>query len=142
MASTKTHKGSKMPSEMHRYMKRMFLCMAFYGAALILAVTMFNIDAVSGPLAYILGLLPALPIIGIFWTIGKLISETKDEYRKILFTRQILVATAFTLSLATIWGFLEQFELVFHIPAYYWSITWFLGLFVGMAFNKITMGDV
>lgn len=142
MSLTETNKGSKMPPEMRRYMKRMFLCMAFYGATLILAVTMFNRDAVSGPLAYILGILPALPIIGIFWTIGKLINETQDEYQRLLLIRQVIVAVGFTLSLATIWGFLEQFNLLFHIPAYYWSVLWFLGLFVGMVFNKITMGDI
>ena len=117
MPSIETHKGSKIPPEMRRYMKRLFLCMVLYGVALILAVTMFNKDAVSGPMAYILGLLPALPIIGVFWTIGKLLSEMRDEYQRLLMTRQILVATGFMLSIATLWGFLEQFELVFHIPA-------------------------
>lgn len=141
MSLTETNKGSKMPPEMRRYMKRMFLCMALYGAALILAVTMFNKDAVSGPLAYILGILPALPIIGVFWTIGKLLAEMRDEYQRLLLTRQVLVATGFMLSVATLWGFLEQFELVFHIPAYYWAVLWFGGLGLGSCVNRFTLGS-
>ncbi len=134
--------SSTMPIAMRNYIKRLSISMLLYFITLAFTVYMFNSGYASGTLGYIIGVLPALPTIALFWTIGKLLSETKDEYRKTLFTRQILVATAFALSLATIWGFLEQFEMVFHIPAYYWSVTWFLGLFVGMAFNKITLGDV
>ncbi len=134
--------SSTMPIAMRNYIKRLSISMLLYFITLAFTVYMFNSGKASGMLGYVIGALPALPTIALFWTIGKLLSETKDEYRKTLFTRQILVATAFALSLATIWGFLEQFEMVFHIPAYYWSVTWFLGLFVGMAFNKITLGDV
>lgn len=131
-----------MPDAIRNYIKRLSISMLFYFITLAFAIIMFRNGQTSGPMGYVIGILPALPTIAMFWTIGKLLSETKDEYRKLLFTRSILVATAFTLSLATIWGFLEQFELVFHIPAYYWSVTWFLGLFIGIAFNKITLGDV
>ena len=44
------------------------------------------------------------------------------------------------LSLATIWGFLESFDMVRHIPAYYVSVVWFGGLGVGACVNKLTIG--
>lgn len=132
----------KMPPAMRRYLVRLFSFMALYGITLCFALWYFiaNQDA-SGAMAYVMGALPALPIIGVFWTIGKLMAEMRDEYQRLLMTRQILVATGFMLSIATLWGFLEQFELVFHIPAYYWAVLWFAGLGLGSWVNRLTLGS-
>ena len=141
MALIDSSNRGKMPPAMRRYMKRLFISMILYAVALIAAIYMFNRDMVSGPLAYAMGALPALPIIGVFWTIGKLLAEMSDEYQRLLLTRQVLVATGFMLSVATLWGFLEQFELVFHIPAYYWAVLWFGGLGLGSCVNRFTLGS-
>ncbi len=124
------------------YLLRLFTLMSLYILFLFIAVRMLDEpDPVTGVPAYILGILPALPVIGIFWAIGRLLVELRDEYQQMLMVRQILVATGFTLAGATAWGFLEQFNLVVHIPAYYWAVIWFAGLGVGALFNKITLGD-
>ena len=73
----------------------------------------------TGGLAYVVAVLPALPIIGIFAAIGRYLVEEQDEYVRMLMVRQTLWASGFALSLATIWGFLENFDLVGHIDAYY-----------------------
>ena len=57
-----------------------------------------------------------------------------------LVVRQALIATAIALSLASTWGFLESFELVGHVHAYWWPIAWFFGLGVGAIANKIQHG--
>ena len=48
-----------------------------------------------------------------------------------LMVRQTLWATGFALSVATIWGFLENFDLVGHVDAYYVAVLWFVGLGLG-----------
>jgi len=140
-SNPKPSHAQKMPPAMRRYLKRLFISMVFYAIALIFAVSMFNSGNISGVMGYVTGVLPALPVIAIFWTIGKLLSEMDDEYQRLLMVRQVLVATGLTLTAATLWGFLEQFELVMHIPAYYWAVLWFGGLGVGSLFNRLTIGS-
>ena len=83
---------------------------------------------------------PALPIIGIFGAMGRYLIEEQDEYVRMLMVRQTLWASGFALSVATIWGFLESFELAGHIDAYYLAVVWFLGLGIGGCINKLTLG--
>jgi hypothetical protein len=124
------------------YLKRLFILMSLYIFFLYIAVVMLGRDnPITGVAAYALGLLPALPVIGIFWAVGRLLIELDDEYQQMLMVRQILVATGCSMAAATGWGFLEQFNLVAHIPAYYWTVLWFAGLGVGSLFNRITLGD-
>lgn len=120
--------------EFKRYTIRVMIFMLAYFGLLSLALIYANQIAYR-PLAVVLSIAPALPIIGIFWAVGKLISEMQDEYLRMLLVRQSLVATAFALSLATIWGFLENFGFVPHIEAYMWAVAWFAGLGVGQCVN-------
>jgi hypothetical protein len=53
--------------------------------------------------------------------------------------RQTLWASGFALSFATIWGFLESFDLVAHVEAYYVAVLWFGGLGLGACVNKLTV---
>ena len=91
-------------------------------------------------MAYVLGALPGLAVIGIFWAFARLLIEETDEYRRLLLVGQSLVATAFTLSVATVWGFLENFRLVPHVDAFYIAILWFIGLGIGSVFNRFSFG--
>jgi len=93
-------------------------------------------NLLSGPIAYVAAVLPALPIIGIFVVIGRYLVEETDEYLRDQFVRKALIASGFTLSVATAWGFLENFDLVPHVYAYYAAILWFAGLGLGACFNK------
>jgi hypothetical protein len=54
-----------------------------------------------------------------------------------LLVRQVLIATGFTLTLVTIWGFLENLRLVPHVDAFYVAILWFAGLGVGACWNRV-----
>jgi hypothetical protein len=86
-------------------------------------------------------ILPALPIIGIFFAIGRYLVEERDEYIRMLMVRQTLWASSIALSAATIWGFLENFGLVGHADGYWVSICWFFGLGIGGIVNRVTLGD-
>ncbi len=124
-----------------RYVLRVAISMAAYMIFLALALRLVGGGRVHGPLAWLLAILPGLSVIGVFWAVGRLLVEETDEYLRMILVRQTLVATAFALSLATIWGFLENFGLVGHIDAFYIAVLWFAGLGVGSLFNWLTIGD-
>jgi hypothetical protein len=123
-----------------RYLLRLAVSMAAYIVTLTAALRFVGGGAVSGPLAYVLAILPGLAVAGVFWAVGRLLIEETDEYLRNLLIRQVLVATGFTLSLVTVWGFLENFELVAHVDAFYVAILWFIGLDVGSVYNRLTVG--
>jgi hypothetical protein len=123
-----------------RYNFRVVILSLFYAAFLLGAVYGFKHHLVTGPLAWVAAILPALPIIGIFAAIGLYLVEEQDEYLRMLMVRQTLWASGFALSIATIWGFLESFELVGHVESYYVAVLWFGGLGLGACANKLTIG--
>ena len=124
-----------------RYTQRVILLSLVYVALLFGAVYAFNHHLVSGAVAFVLAALPALPIVGLFFAIGRYLIEEHDEYVRMLMVRQTLWATGFALSIATVWGFLESFEVVGHIDAYYVAVLWFGGLGFGACMNRITLGS-
>ena len=130
---------TKNPAE-KRYRNRVIILSLAYAVFLLAATYGFKHQLVSGPLAYIAACLPALAIIGIFVAIGRYLVEEQDEYLRMLMVRQTLWASGFSLSIATLWGFLEGFDLVSHVPAYSVAILWFGGLGLGALAHKLTMG--
>ena len=111
--------------------------MLAYAAILMIVVYGFNRHLLSGTPAYVAAILPALPIIGVFGAIGRYLVEEADEYVRMLTIRQTLYASGFALSIATIWGFLEAFDLVDHIESYYVAVLWFAGLGFGSCMNAL-----
>ena len=126
---------------MRRYVIRIAALMSFYIIALLAAVYAFKHHMVSGPTAYVLALVPALPIIGVFWAVMRLLVEEPDEFIRMLMVRQTLVATGFCLTVMTIWEFLQNFDLV---PpgngGFGAAFFWFMGLGVGALYNRLTVG--
>ena len=124
-----------------RYNWRVIWLSLLYATFLIAAVYGFKHELVPHSVRYVVAILPALPIVGIFVAIGRYLVEEQDEYVRMLMVRQVLWASGFALSLATIWGFLDSFDLVGHADGYYVVIAWFFGLGIGGLVNKYTLGD-
>jgi len=124
-----------------RYNWRVIWLSLGYAVFLIGAVYGFKHQLVPGSLKYLVAILPALPIIGIFSAIGRYLVEEQDEYVRMLMVRQTLWASGFALSCATIWGFLESFDLVGHVDGYYVVVAWYFGLGLGGIANKLTLGE-
>ncbi|HEX6742057.1 MAG TPA: hypothetical protein VF079_09740 [Sphingomicrobium sp.] len=123
------------------YNIRVIWLSAIYALFLVGAVYGFKHDLITGPAAYAVAILPALPIIGIFGAIGRYLVEEQDEYVRMLMVRQTLWASGFTLSLATVWGFLDNFKLVGHVEGYWIVVLWYFGLAVGGLANKFSLGE-
>ena len=124
-----------------RYNWRVLRLSLIYVALLLGAVYGFRHDLIPDALKYPVAMLPAFPIIGIFGAIGRYLVEEHDEYVRMLMVRQVLWASAFALSLATVWGFLDSFDLVGHAEGYWIVVAWFFGLGLGGLYNRLTLGD-
>jgi hypothetical protein len=124
-----------------RYLLRVALAMTSYVVILVGAKLAFSYVDPHGPLAYVLALAPALPIIGVFWAVMRLLVEETDEFMRLLLVRQALFATGFCLVVMTAWEWLQNFDLV---PpgngGFGAAFFWFIGLGFGGLFNKLTMG--
>ena len=123
-----------------RYNKSILFLSAGYALILVGVITFFRNGPPTGVSAYLAAILPALPIIGMFVALGRYLLDETDEYIRMLMVRQTLWASAIALSVAAIWGFLENFGLVGHIESYYIAVLWFGGLGVGSILNKFTSG--
>ncbi|MEG3176310.1 hypothetical protein U1872_08725 [Sphingomonas sp. RB3P16] len=124
-----------------RYRTRTLWLAMLYAAALLGAVYAFKHQIVAGPAAWIVAILPALPIIGVFVAIGRYLVEEPDEYLRMLMVRQTLWASGFALSAATLWGFLEAFDLVGHLEPFYVAVLWFGGLGLGRCATRLSGSD-
>lgn len=125
------------------YLWRLAVLMTLYVFTLVFSVTAFRQGWVQGIWAWPLAILPALPIIGVFWAVMRLIVEETDEYLRMLFVRQCMIATGFCLAVMTVWQFLRNFDLVPQGNGGFGAaFVWFVGLGVGAVVNWFTMrGD-
>jgi hypothetical protein len=127
---------------MRKYVMRLAILMTIYLVTLFAAVSLFKAKLVTGPAAYALAVMPALPIIGVFWAVMRLLIEEPDEYVRMLLIRQTLVATGFCLTVMTVWEFLQNFDLVPQgSNGFGAAFFWFIGLGVGALYNRLTLGD-
>ncbi|MDE1467267.1 hypothetical protein [Aurantiacibacter sp. D1-12] len=135
MSFAKRTKPEKM-----RYLVRIAVAMVIYLGSLFAAEILIEDRGMTGPLAYMLAALPGLSFAAIFWIFVRLIVEERDEFFRMLYVRQILVATGLALTAAAVWGFLETYMPVPHVRAFWWPTIWCFGLGIGAIYNKITMG--
>ncbi len=98
---------------MRRYTIRIMLFMAVYILILTGGLTFARGGAEHGQATLIgLAIISALPIVGIFWTIFRLLVEIDDEYQRLLFAKQTLLATGITLTIVTVWQFLNVYDVL------------------------------
>ncbi len=111
-----------------RYIKRMMILAVVYVAGLFFAESMFDAFALKGVPAVLVALVPALGIIGFIWAMGRYLLEEEDEYIRMRETQKFIMATGFMMVIVTIYGFLQQYELVPDIPGYFAFVVWCVGL--------------
>lgn len=140
-ALVKTLRSSKDKTRAsHRYLASMAITMAFYLITLFLAEHLIEDRGVTGWPAALLASLPGLSFAGVIWVFGALIIEEQDEFFRMLYVRQGLIATAISFTLAAIWGFLETYKIVDPVAAFWWPTIWCFGLGIGAIFNKLKYG--
>jgi ABC-type proline/glycine betaine transport system permease subunit len=114
-----------------RFFLRFLATMLVYAVCIVIAVWSFVHNHPTGVLAYLLAVLPALPIVAMLALFGLYLSEEKDEFQRAIFTESMLWGTGATLAATTVWGFLENFVhvphlqlfLVFPLYCFFWGIS-------------------
>ncbi len=108
-----------------RYQVRVIGASLLYAVALCGAVWLFKHQPPTGALRYVVAAAPAVPLVGIIVAMGLFLREEDDEFQRRLMVEQMLWSTGATLTVATVWGFLENFGLTPHYEAYWGAVVWF-----------------
>ena len=101
-----------------RYNRRMMAAGAFYVVGLFAAIWAHDTLRLSGAAAFAVAFLPSIGVLWMVWAMGRLLAEEQDEYLRSRLVRSSLFGLGTLLTLATVWGFFEQFDLVPHVPAW------------------------
>jgi hypothetical protein len=118
-----------------RFFNRFAVAMLLYAAVLVPIVIVFVHYRPTGPLAYGLAVLPALPILGMLLVIGLYLAEEKDEFIRNMQIQALIGGMGGTLALVSVWGFLENFAQVprlqlFLVYPIFWGFVGLSTLFV------------
>ena len=105
--------------------------MMLYVVVLCTVVTAFVHWHPHGPLAYCLAVLPAVPCVGLLAVFGLYIAEEKDEFQRMIGVKAMLWGIGGTLTVTTVWGFLQSFTHVVHLQPI-WILPFFWG-FLGVS---------
>ena len=73
-----------------------------------------------------MAILASLPVLGIFASWGRYLSDERDEYWQALALRRVAVATNATMGAAVVWGFLQAFGVMPLVEAYWIPTVWVL----------------
>ena len=114
-----------------RYVYRLAPTMLVYVLFLFIAQSTFHHHHPTGPFAYCLAVLPALPLIGSLVVVGLYISEESDEFERSILVQSMLWGLGGALSVGTVWGFLEDFTNAPHISIFYVYV--FFWIFMGIS---------
>ena len=109
-----------------RYNRRMIVAAMFYAVTLIGAVWLSKVGTYPTPVYILIAVAPSFPVIAMIAAMGRLLVEEKDEYLRSRHIHHALVATGITLALASVWGFLEQFNVAPHVASYWVFPAWVL----------------
>lgn len=113
------------PKYMKNYTKRLILFMVAYMLILFGGLSFARGDSEPGTaILVVLAVLTAFPICGVFWAIFRLLVECDDEYQRLLFVKQVLLATGVTLAAVTVWQFLNVYNVVATGPQWV-GVIWF-----------------
>ena len=119
------------------YNRRMMIWSFAYVIALGVSITVKNQMEPTGPLLWVIAVLPSLPVLYLFWAVARYFVEETDEYLRQRQMEANIFAMGFLLSVATIWGFLEMFGVAPHVPGWAAVPVWAIGLGIGPVWRKV-----
>jgi len=80
--------------------------------------------AVAGYIPTLTAIAASIPVLGIFASWGRYVSDERDEYHQALTLKRIAVATNVTMGAAVVWGFLQAFGAMPLVEAYWIPFVW------------------
>jgi hypothetical protein len=111
----------------NRYKKRFFSTMPFYVGFLLGTVYFLKHHHPGLTVTVLLAALTSLPILAIIVIVALYIKEETDEFLRSVYLQALLWTTGILLAFCSVWGFLEMFAGLPHIPTFYiFPAFWFL----------------
>jgi hypothetical protein len=127
--------GSSSPA-MRTYNRRMIVASLTYIAALLVGAAMARYFAPPPAARVLLALVVSVPVLLMIRAMALLLREERDEYLRMRIVEQSLIATGFLLVAATLYGFLNVFDLAPKLDAYLVVPVWAVGLGLGRLFRR------
>jgi hypothetical protein len=111
-----------------------FACLAVYMATLFGVTYAVKADLLSGPALYAAAAAPGIAVAAQLLVTLRYM-ERSDEFIRALLAKRFIVAATLTFAGFTVWGFLEQFAGVQHVPAWwvypvFWAVMGGLSPFI------------
>lgn len=131
LLSNRLVQREKIRGPMRRYLLRFGVAMSAYVILLVTAVSLGRQGLADGSWGYLIALAPSVGLLGAIASVGLYLAEETDEFARTTLMHSLLWATAGTLSVATIWGFLENFDKAPHVPT--WVMAPVFAVFMGFA---------
>ena len=115
--------------------RRIVWLMVAYAVILPPLIWVRSNTAVAGSIPVLMAIAASLPVLGIFASWGRYLSDERDEYQQAIALRRIAIATNATMGAAVVWGFLQAFGAMPLVEAYWIPLVWVAiqGLFACIA---------
>ena len=131
-----------MLSSMKDLVRRRYIIRCLIGAGVVIFLSFvaslsLRHGNLQGPLAWVVAVLPALPIIWVIFETGRYLADEKDEFQRSVLVQSLLGGIGGILAMTTIWGFLEDFALAPHLDlVLVYAIFW---LFVFISYPVVRL---
>lgn len=122
---------------MVRYNRRFLAACFGYVLGLGIAISLWNAYDLTGPVVFAIALLPTIPTFAMIWAMGRYLVEETDEYLRYRTVRAAIMSLGLVLAIGIFWGFLEMFELVPHVWAWWVLPAWAAGLGLAQLWMKV-----
>ena len=116
--------GTAHTPAQRRHSRRVLIAAVAYAAVLIPSVYLVARLHVGQPWQTMLAILSALPVVGMFASYGRYLSEETDEYQRMLVVRRILTATTIAMCCAVVFGFLSELGGMAPVANYWIAVIW------------------
>ncbi|HEX6784171.1 MAG TPA: hypothetical protein VF098_05900 [Sphingomicrobium sp.] len=117
-------KQSDMTPAQRAHVRRILWLLLAYAIVLPPLIWLRATHQVSSTLLLAMAIGASLPVLGIFASWGRYVSDERDEYHRSLTLGRIAVATNVTMGAAVVWGFLQAFGVMPLIETYWVPFVW------------------
>ena len=120
-----------------RHNRRVLWAAVVYALTLVPIVYAVRHGLVAGPGRMALAVVPALPLVAMFASYARYLSEETDEYIRMMVVQQILAATTVAMVCAVVWGFLTDLGGAPPIATYWIAFIWVVAQGVSAMIHKV-----
>ena len=117
-------KQSDMTPAQRAHVRRTMWLLLAYAVVLPPLIWLRATHQVSNSLLLAMAIVASVPVLGIFASWGRYVSDERDEYHRSLTLGRIAVATNVTMGAAVVWGFLQAFGVMPLIETYWVPFVW------------------